>query len=151
MRITDLVPGPGGIVPLHATDGDAAVRELGLALAPLCGIDGDRVVELLRRREHVASTAVGGHVAIPHARTAEASKTIAVVGLSRGGIEFSAPDNAPVHVFVALLSPIHGGRHLQAIAAIARDLAAPSLLRRLTDAASPDDAYALLSAAGSRG
>jgi len=146
-RISDFVHGPEGIFRLDAADAASAVRELGFALAPFCNVDGERIVDLLARREHVATTAVGGQVAIPHARTADAAETVGIVGLSARGVDFAAADGLPVQVFVALLSPIHGGRHLQAIASIARDLSDPTFRRRLLKASSPDAAYQLLAGA----
>jgi mannitol/fructose-specific phosphotransferase system IIA component (Ntr-type) len=61
--------------------------------------------------------------------------------------DFAAADRLPVQVFVALLSPIHGGRHLQAIASIARDLADSTFRRRLLEAASGDAAFRILAGA----
>jgi mannitol/fructose-specific phosphotransferase system IIA component (Ntr-type) len=144
MRIIDLI-GAADIRSLVETDAAGVVRELGLGLAPRCSVDGERLVEMLLRREKVASTAVGNGLAIPHARSVEAGGTVAVMGLSPGGVAFGAPDGLPVHVFVAMVSPIHGGRHLQAMACIARELGDPALCRRLAQARDAAERYGLLS------
>src|SRR5262249_28616812 len=143
MRLCDLI-GPDDIRFLQATDAAGVVRELGLELAPRARMDGERLVEMLRRREHVGSTAVGQSLAIPHARAVEAAETGAGVGLSGARGALAAPDGQLVHVFVALVSPIHGGRHLHVIATVARELGDVGLCRRLVAAGGVEEAYRLL-------
>ena len=146
MRITDFVSAKGGVHRLAADGAVSAVRELGFALAQSSQIDPERLIGLLLHREQVGSTAVGHEVAIPHARTPEAAATVGVIGLSPRGIDFRAPDGLPVHVFVAFVSPLHGGRPLQATAAVARELADPELRRKLLQASDAAEVYRLLGA-----
>lgn len=143
MRLVDFVSPEDGV---HRLEADGVVRELGLALARPSDLDPDQLIRLLLRREHVGSTAVGHAVAIPHARTPEVRATVGIIGLSRRGVDFGAPDGLPVHIFVALVSPIHGGRHLHALAAVARELDA-TLRSRLLRASSAAEVYRLLGGA----
>jgi mannitol/fructose-specific phosphotransferase system IIA component (Ntr-type) len=150
VRIIDFVSveaGETGVHDLRATDAEGVVRELGGILAPLARpspLEPDHLNALLLRREQVGSTAVGHEVAIPHARTSEVAATVGVIGVSQRGIDFGAPDGLPVRVFVAMVSPIHGGRHLHAIAAVARELGDPGLRRQLLRAADGADLHRLL-------
>jgi mannitol/fructose-specific phosphotransferase system IIA component (Ntr-type) len=146
MRITDFIPVAGIIHRLQGTDASGVVHELGMALARLGEIDGDRMVDLLLRREHVGTTAAGHEVAVPHARSPEVAATVGVVGLSERGVDFRAPDGLPVRIFVGLVSPIHGGRHLHAIACIARDLNDERFRRQLFGAADARAVHRLLAA-----
>lgn len=62
-----------------------------------------RALEELVEREQLASTGVGGCIAIPHVFTDEARRPLLILGRSREGVSFEAMDNKPVHlVFVAL-------------------------------------------------
>jgi nitrogen PTS system EIIA component len=134
MRIVDFVSPSAVILRLEATGADAIVRELGRALAAASQVDPDRLIPLLLHRERVCTTAVGDELAIPHARTPEVAATVGIIGLSERGIDFHAPDGLLVRVFVAMVSPIHGGRHLHALAAVARELADPRVRQRLLEA-----------------
>jgi nitrogen PTS system EIIA component len=146
MRILDFVSPKDALLRLQADEPAGVVRELGLALAGPSQLDPDRLIKLLLHRERVGTTAVGHELAIPHARTPEVAATVGVIGLSARGIDFHAPDGLPVHVFVALVSPIHGGKHLHALAAVTRELADPAVRKRLLQARDAAEAHQLLGA-----
>lgn len=63
------------------------------------------LLELLRLRERVGSTALGKGVAIPHARSLTVDHPALVVARSRRGVEWDAPDGLPVHLLLLVLSP----------------------------------------------
>ena len=144
MRIVDFLPRKECVHRLSAERAEDVVRELGVALAKLTQIEPDRLVQLLQRREQVCSTAVGKELAMPHARTPEASGTMGIIGLSPRGVDFRAPDGLPVRVFVALVSPIHGGKHLHALAAVSRELADAEVRKKLLGATDAADVLRLL-------
>lgn len=149
MQITDFIAPENAIVCLRASDARGVIDELGRALAPFADLEAATLTALLHRREQVDTTAVGHEVAIPHARTPDVAATVGIVGLSVAGVDFRAADGRPVHVFVTLVSPVHGGKHLHAIACAARDLESADLRRRLLAAAAEGDvghAYRILSA-----
>lgn len=54
------------------------------------------------RRELTGSTGVGDGVAIPHVMIEEVKSLTSVFGLSKGGVEYYAPDTKPV-VFIFLI------------------------------------------------
>ncbi len=56
-------------------------------------------------RERKACTAVGRGLAIPHVRTLNVKEATIALLRSREGLDFDAPDHAPVHVFLVLLAP----------------------------------------------
>lgn len=56
-------------------------------------------------REKKASTALGSGVAIPHVRTMQIKQFSVAVLRSVEGIWFDAPDDEPVHVFIAMAAP----------------------------------------------
>lgn len=65
----------------------------------------DQAVEALLEREQRGSTALGGGVAIPHAKIPGLQKIAGLVARSVEGVEYRAIDGEPVHVFVMLISP----------------------------------------------
>lgn len=72
------------------------------------GSDRDYLLKLLIAREHLASTAVGDGIAIPHVRHPEAiyvaAPTVSLCFLEHE-VDFRALDGKPVHILFALISP----------------------------------------------
>ena len=66
-----------------------------------------RLLTDLVNREKKASTAVGEGIAIPHVRTRQARGFAICFARSTPGVEFDAPDGAPVHFFFAAVAPPH--------------------------------------------
>src|SRR5262245_33448593 len=53
------------------------------------------LLELLRLRERVGSTALGKGLAVPHARSLTVDRPTLVVARSHRGVEWDAPDGQP--------------------------------------------------------
>ncbi|MFT7465136.1 MAG: mannitol/fructose-specific phosphotransferase system IIA component (Ntr-type) [Pseudohongiellaceae bacterium] len=65
----------------------------------------DQAIEALLAREERGTTAMGGSVAMPHAKIGGLQRVAGLVARSVKGVEFRAVDGEPVHVFVMLISP----------------------------------------------
>ena len=90
-----------------------------LGLLESCG--RDELLEALHSREEFISTGIGSGVAIPHTFSDRIDEVIAVMGRSREGIDFSAHDDAPVHLVILFVVPRQQyDQHLRTLAAIAR-------------------------------
>jgi mannitol/fructose-specific phosphotransferase system IIA component (Ntr-type) len=64
-----------------------------------------KALEELVEREQLASTGIGGGIAIPHVFTDETRHPLLIMARSREGIPFQALDGKPVHlIFVAMAS-----------------------------------------------
>lgn len=63
------------------------------------------LLELLRLRERLGTTAIGKGVALPHARSLTVDRPALVVARSARGIAWDAPDGQPVHLLIMALSP----------------------------------------------
>ena len=91
---------------------EAVLRELASLL-----VSSGRIVKPARlltdliNREKRASTAVGEGIAIPHVRTLQAREFALCFARSTPGIEFDAPDGAPVHFFFAVVAPPYDDKH----------------------------------------
>jgi mannitol/fructose-specific phosphotransferase system IIA component (Ntr-type) len=91
------------------------------------------------RREIQAGTAIGGGLAVPHARSVQVDRLlIAVATLSRP-LPIPSEDGQPVDVFVLIISPDKDQRPmLRALARLARLVKDGDLLRELRQARTPE-------------
>jgi nitrogen PTS system EIIA component len=63
------------------------------------------ILDLLRKREQLGTTAIGKGIAIPHCRSMAIKKVTVVVGIKAEGLAFDAPDNVPVKLVFVILAP----------------------------------------------
>jgi mannitol/fructose-specific phosphotransferase system IIA component (Ntr-type) len=63
------------------------------------------LVELLRLRERLGTTAIGKGVAVPHARSLTVDRPVLVVARSHRGVEWDAPDDQTANLVLLVLSP----------------------------------------------
>jgi len=106
-RFTDVLAAKAFVLELAAATKEDAIAELAAALASSAGLDEGLVASAVQERERSMSTAVGNHLAIPHARLANLPAPVIGVGLSRPGLAFDAPDGEPVQVLVLVLTAIN--------------------------------------------
>ena len=120
---------------MKATSKDEALLELATAVHSRCtNVDPEVLFSVLQEREQVGSTGVGNGVAIPHAKVPGLNRLLLCFGRSRGGINFEAIDNRPVHLFVQILSPTGmADEYLQTLARISRLFKVESNRRHLLD------------------
>lgn len=128
---------------MAARDCQSAITELvdhmeGAGLFPR--EERDEMLKALQSREDRISTGIGSGVAIPHAFSESIDEVIAVMGRSRSGIDFSAHDDAPVHLVILFVVPRHQHHlHLRTLAAIARLFHNDEMKRQLLNAGSVAD------------
>ena len=63
------------------------------------------ILEMLRNREALGSTAVGNGIAFPHGRSLAVSRLMAIFARSKAGVPFDSLDKKPTHLFFVLLAP----------------------------------------------
>ena len=122
MKITDFLDRRLIKVGLMATDKDGILRELVDVLAEVKDV-GDRkaITKALLERESLGSTGIGQGIAIPHGKTDRVKELVAVLGVSRKGVNFESLDGEPVYIFFLLVAPKEtAGPHLKALAQISR-------------------------------
>jgi PTS system nitrogen regulatory IIA component len=106
--------------------------------------DPDRLMQLLIERERLASTGLGGGIAIPHVRKPEGcpvSQPLLAIGISRTGIEFQSLDGKPVHVVFLLLTHLESV-HLKSLSAISRIVRQEGWLERVLLCRTADEVFA---------
>ena len=132
---------PAALVPdLDADDRAAAVRVLADVIARAAApADGERIETLAMEREREYGTALGDGVAIPHVRLDRLRNPVLAYAHSRRGLDWDAPDAAPVHhVFFLVSAAGAEDIHVQLLAAIARAMADPARRDRLAAASDPE-------------
>ena len=107
--------------------------------------DKKEISKAIFQREEMGSTAIGNHIAFPHARTNSVKDIIICVGISKEGIDFDSLDQEPVNIVALLLSnQKEAGLHLKMLAFLARMLRDKYLVQRLKSAKTEEEVIGLL-------
>ncbi len=107
--------------------------------------DRKEILKTILQREEMGSTAIGGHVALPHARLGCVKDIILGIGISREGVDFDALDEEPVYVIALLLSnQKEAGLHLKILAALAKFLRDKAFIQQLRNATSKQEVISLI-------
>ena len=145
MRLSRLLSHDRIVLDLTAGDRDAVLHRIAALLG---GSDhpAPELFDALQRRELGSSTALGDGVAIPHTRVDALDRPRAAFIATRRGVDFDAPDGAPVDLFFALLVPAHAtSEHLAILAEIAECFGDAGMRDLLRQARSPERIIAILS------
>jgi mannitol/fructose-specific phosphotransferase system IIA component (Ntr-type) len=98
------------------------------------------VSRLLNEREALGSTALGGGVAIPHARIGFSEEPLMAFALLKDGVGFNALDGAPVHFVFMVLTPKDDEEiHRNVLRAITYFVKQPIHLKALAGCKTPGD------------
>lgn len=105
------------------------------------------VMQVLKREEE-ESTCVGHGLMIPHAVLDSSAQIEGVLGLSKKGLDFKAPDGRPIHAVLLLATPENErDRHLEILSAFAHLITRDeNLCEQLYHARSAAHAYNVLHA-----
>jgi nitrogen PTS system EIIA component len=143
MLISNLISESSIVANLPGLNKEQVLANLAYALAEaLPKADPERILEALQERERLGSTGIGKGIAIPHGRCVWIKKPVAVFGRSVEGVDFAANDGKPVHLFIALLSPVRAVKpHLKALSAISQLLNHQTRRKKLLAAADEKALY----------
>ena len=122
MKISEVLDKRAIKIGLTATTKEEALKELVDILAKVEDIgDPKSILRALVERENLGSTGIGQGIAIPHGKTDKVTRLVAVMGISKAGVDFDALDGEPVYIFFLLVAPkATAGPHLKALAQISR-------------------------------
>lgn len=99
-------------------------------------------IDAIFEREGVASTAIGGGIAMPHARLVSVEDFVISLGICPMGVWFDSQDGRPVQLIIMIASPeAQRSRHLMMLACIAGRLRDQNVLQSIIRA--PNSATAL--------
>lgn len=122
------------IFELQGRNKDDVLREIVSRVVPNDKTSAPAVIlEMLRNREALGSTAVGKGVAFPHGRSLAVSKLMALFARSSHGIDFDSIDGEPTYLFFVLLAPPQdrANQYLPALGRIVETVQDDSLRDRL--------------------
>lgn len=131
---------------MAATSKAGALEELVNRLAQHQDVQNpDQLLEVIRAREEICSTAIGEGVAIPHGRFPGVGRVFATFARSQEGIDFDAQDGQLTHLFFLLVAPADSpSEHLNAMARVSRLLKDPLLRERLMQVTTPEEIMAVI-------
>lgn len=132
---------------LEASSKKRVLQEVAAHFARSAGLVEREVYMALAERERLGSTAVGGGVAIPHARFSGLSELKAAFVRLSTPVDFESPDGEPVDLLMILFAPEgNQAMHVRAMASAARILRDKKICEKLRSAVTADVMYAILTA-----
>jgi len=134
------------ILFLDTTDKDEALARLvEVASMDPRVHDARDLLQAVREREEVMSTAIGLGVAVPHARLPSIRDIVVTVAVSHAGVDFQAFDGQPVHILVLVAAPEHGhAEYMKVLGRLSRLLRDDRLRERLVRAETATEVGRLL-------
>jgi PTS system nitrogen regulatory IIA component len=145
MQITDLLSADDVVLDLSVASRRKLLQALATEAASRLGCPEQKVLDALKAREQLGSTALGKGVALPHAQIGGNDLPVMLFARLRRPIDFEAGDDEPIDlVFLVLWPEAFPEGFLPALSEICRVLREPEMLRRLRLARSPEDVVALL-------
>jgi Ca2+-transporting ATPase len=146
MKLSDLLDTRVITIRLRAVDKKSALEEMAGILRKAEKIDNaGEIVKALLERESADSTALGRGIAFPHARLDGLKEPVALLALSRKGVDFHAKDKHPVHLFFLFLTPREATEtHLQILSRSSAIFSDADLYHSIRRARTPQSALSLL-------
>lgn len=145
MKLLDVLTRDAIIADLKSLDKMGVLEELAMPVARNANIDVEKIVRVLRERERLGSTGIGGGIGIPHGKLKELENLLLGFGISRQGVDFESMDNRPTHIFFLLITPENStGLHLKVLARVSRILKNEPFKERLLAASGIEELYTIL-------
>ena len=111
------------IIPeLKSQEKEEVIKEMASEFKSAGLIDNEAFfIKAVMEREALESTAIGGCIAIPHARSDAVKELAVALGKSTKGVNFASVDKKPVHLIFMIACPSNITKeYLQILARIAR-------------------------------
>lgn len=104
------------------------------------------LLKVIKERESLGSTGIGGGIAIPHIKYKGAKKFVLAFARKKEGIDFKALDGEKTYLFFVLISPAEQvGSHLKILAEISRLVRDKFIVEQLKNAKSAKDILKIVS------
>ncbi|MBB6479526.1 PTS sugar transporter subunit IIA [Spirochaeta isovalerica] len=132
-------------IPLKSKTKDKVIKELLTILKDAGKLkDVKTAQKAILEREELASTGLGGGIAIPHAKIPGVERLTIAIGLSPKGIDFDSLDGQPSTIFFLILAaPDQTGPHLETLTEIAKISRDSSFCDKILHAGSAAEVVAL--------
>lgn len=127
------------------TNRDELIQQVSLHIQKRYGYDAQLIAASIIEREQLMSTAIGGNVAIPHARLAECRKPVVVCATHPQGLDFDAPDGKPAKVIFVVITPRYDNDvQIFIISKIAQLCSNPNAVLQILNAKTTNEFIAIL-------
>ncbi|HBH36113.1 MAG TPA: hypothetical protein DDW45_07045 [Gammaproteobacteria bacterium] len=134
----------GIILDAVPVEKDKLIEKIALLLGDP-DVSPQTIVNKLRTREELGSTALGYGIALPHARMQGIQAPKAAFIRLAQGIDFDAPDESPVDIIFAMLVPAGANEeYLRLLAALAKMFNNPDIRHQLRSASTQEEIYSIL-------
>ncbi len=145
MELAELIARDAILPAVKAGSKKQILQEIGARAREAYGLNTRLVVEGLLAREKLGSTAMGGGVAIPHARMKGLKSIAGLFARLERPADFEAVDGQGVDLVFVLLAPEESGAdHLRALARVSRLLRDTDLRKKLRETSEAAALYALI-------
>jgi len=140
------------IFPLEGSSKIEVIRRLAVKAASCTeSLSEEEVFQVILDREELGTTAIGGGVAIPHARVAGIENLRVIAAVSKKGVPFDAADGELVYVIFLLLAPEeYTIDYLRVLAKISRLLKDKEMIAQLIEAKSIGEIFGIVEVAENR-
>jgi len=130
---------------IEAKKKPAIIHELVEALGASERVGDIGAIEtLILEREALATTGIGGGIAIPHCLSEEVDESVMGFGRRVPGAKFDAVDRQPVQLFFVMVGPVGAhNEHLRLLSKLSRHLHDSDFRAGLLAAATPEDVIKL--------
>jgi len=146
MRLSDALTVDRIKLNLTGRDKEAVLRELAaFAQEKQLIADAEVYAARLLEREALHSTGLGHGIAVPHAQMEGIQGVFCCLGISRQGVDYDSIDDEPAKI-ICLIAAEEGldGLYLQLLSHISRLFARGDIRRKLLNAATPEEAFAVI-------
>jgi|TARA_B110000467_G_scaffold74930_1_gene67938 mannitol/fructose-specific phosphotransferase system IIA component (Ntr-type) len=107
MKLSEILNEGSILLPVKSTKQSDAIQELINHLQKMGYISAtSKLCTDIENYEQKQSTATGRGVAYPHCISTEVDELVCVLGISKKGVDYNAPDGQLCHFIVLTLSPI---------------------------------------------
>lgn len=104
MLVSEILKPENIKIDIESEDKEELFEELVNFLVDVEHLDErDEILNSLWERERKMTTGIAPNIAIPHTKIKNLGKTIGVMGISQGGIEYDSLDGKPVHLIIFLV------------------------------------------------
>ncbi len=106
MNLRDKLKESTILLPIQASTQSEAIQELLVHLQSLNKLSDTRKLYVaITEKEETLPSAAGRGIAYPHFTSMEIDELVCVLGISKEGLEFNAPDGQLCHLILLTLSP----------------------------------------------
>ena len=137
------------IPELKASSKNGVLKEMAVYLESAKKVyQAQMIYDLVKKREELGSTGIGGGIAIPHCRSIAVEQLTILFAKKGKGVDFKSVDKKPVKVFFMVAAPPHDVNYLVFLGKLVEFLTDKKIKQALLKVDSFEDFQTIVSKAG---